>query len=86
MKKNIALESLNTGDIENTSVELASICPLCNHAISPTVLFASLIEYDYYEKTKYLFSITAQIVIMSLCPLILLILTMTDIYTFLLLQ
>lgn len=52
MKKNIILKSLNTGNIENAPVELASICPLCNHAISPTVLFASLIEYENYEENK----------------------------------
>lgn len=52
MKKNIVLKSLNTGNIENAPVELASICPLCNHAISPTVLFASLIEYENYEENK----------------------------------
>ena len=60
MKKNIVLEILNTDDIENTPVELASICPLCNHAISPTVLFASLIEYEDYEENK--------VFVLNYCP------------------
>lgn len=60
MKRNIVLKILNTNDIENTPVELASICPLCNHAISPTVLFASLIEYEDYEENK--------VFVLNYCP------------------
>ena len=60
MKKNIVLEILNTDDIENTPVELASICTICNNAISPTVLFASLIEYEDYEENK--------VFVLNYCP------------------
>ena len=52
MKKNTLLYNFNTGQSESAPVEHAHICPLCNHALSPTVLYASLIEYDDYEMNK----------------------------------
>ena len=52
MKKNIILNNLASGEKEKDPGELAGICPLCNHALSPTVLYASLIEYDDYEMNK----------------------------------
>ena len=48
MKKNTLLYNFNTGQHESAPVEHAYVCPLCNHALSPTVLYASLIEYDDY--------------------------------------
>ena len=52
MKKNTLLYNFNTGKQEYSLVEYASVCPFCNHVLSPTVLYASLIEYDDYEKNK----------------------------------
>lgn len=52
MKKRIMVNNLSTRGQEEAYVELASICPFCNHAISPKVLYASLIEYELEKKNK----------------------------------
>lgn len=52
MKQRIVVNNLNYGGKEEACVELAGICPFCNHALSPKVLFASLIEYDQETQNK----------------------------------
>ena len=52
MKRNILINNYNSNEHENISVEFPSVCPLCNHALTPDVLYASLIEYEDPEQNK----------------------------------
>ena len=52
MKQLVILHSLVTDLSETFPVELAPICPICNHALSPDVLYGSLIEYDDETQNK----------------------------------
>lgn len=52
MNQIIKLIHLSTGLAEAHSVELASACPICNHALIPNVLYGSLIEYNKRSPNK----------------------------------
>lgn len=52
MKKDIEVTNLNTGCEEDASVELAHVCPFCGHALSPELLYSSLIEYENNDNNK----------------------------------
>lgn len=60
MKKEIEVVNLNTQLEEDASAELAPVCPFCGHALSPDLLFSSLIEYKN-NKDNRLF-------ILNYCP------------------
>lgn len=60
MKKDIVVANLNTGCDEYASVKLAHVCPICGHALSPDVLYSSLIEYENNEDNK--------LFILNYCP------------------